>query len=120
MLSYEIQIFDNSIALVKRFNKECSSNINDVIRAILNFFFIKRFCTHKTHQKHQKHQKHKSTKTRPSKSTKRYKRTKIKNAHKKDLRRKSHLFAYLHFCVFCAREEKKMEKKKIEKREKSL
>ena len=46
------------------------SNINDVIRAVLNslfFLFTKRF---RTHKKHKKHQKHKSTKTQPSKSTK--------------------------------------------------
>ena len=38
------------------------------------------------------------------------KQTKIKNAIKKV--RKSHLFAYLHFCVFCAREEKKIQNRK--------
>ena len=60
------------------FLKYCSSNVYEVIRAVLNslfyffVFFIKRFCTH------QKHQKHKSTKTQLSKSTKRYKQTKIK------------------------------------------
>ena len=33
-----------------------SSNINEVIRAVLNslFFFTKRFRTHKKHEKHQK------------------------------------------------------------------
>ena len=43
-----------------------SSNVNEVIRAILNFFifFTKRFYTHKKHKKHkdatkQKHKKHK-------------------------------------------------------------
>ena len=52
-----------------------SSNVNEVIRAVLNslFIFTKRFCTH---------QKHKSTNTQPSKSTKRYKRTKLRNALK--------------------------------------
>ena len=40
---------------------------------------------------------------------------KNKNALKKHLRgKKSHLFAYLHFCTFCGREEKR-----IQKREKS-
>ena len=28
---------------------------------------------------------------------------------------KSHLFAYLHFCAFCARKEKRMEKRKLKK-----
>ena len=55
-----------------------SSNINEVIRAVLNFFFFftKRFRTHQKHQKApkstkstKKHQK--NTKTQPSKSTKR-------------------------------------------------
>ena len=32
---------------------------------------------------------------------------------------KSHLFAYLRFCAFWAREEKDNRKKKVEKREKS-
>ena len=35
-----------------------SSNVNEVIRAILNsFFFSKRFCTHKKHKKQKKAQK---------------------------------------------------------------
>ena len=40
-----------------------SSNINEVIRAVLNslYFFTKGFRTHKKHQKHhQKHKKHKN------------------------------------------------------------
>ena len=40
--------------------KNVRSNINEVIRAVLNFFFFfltKRFCMHKKHQKHQKGQK---------------------------------------------------------------
>ena len=34
-----------------------SSNVNEVIRAVLNslFFFKKKFCTHKKHKKHEKH-----------------------------------------------------------------
>ena len=61
---------------------DCSlsgSNVDEVIKAVLNslFFFTERFHTHKhTHTQHT--QKHRSTKTQPSKSTKRYKRTKIK------------------------------------------
>ena len=89
-----------------------SSNVNEVIRAVLNslYFFTKRF---------RMHQKHKSINTQPSKSTKRYKRTKIKNALKKHLRKKKlliRLFAFL--CFLCARR-KENRKKKIEKGEKS-
>ena len=42
-----------------------SSNVNEVIRAVLNplFFFTKIFCTHQKHQKHKdaSKQKHKTT-----------------------------------------------------------
>ena len=44
-----------------------SSNVNEVIRAILNFFyrfFTKRFYTHKKHKKHKKHKRHKKHKER--------------------------------------------------------
>ena len=43
----------------------------------------------------------------------------MKNALKKHLREKSHLFAYLRSCAFCARKEKRIEKRKLKKREKS-
>ena len=81
-----------------------SSNVNEVIRAVLNslFFLRKDFARTKST---------KSTKTQPSKSTKRYKRTKIKNTLKKYLRGKKsliRLFAFL--CFLC--EGKKMEKRK--------
>ena len=99
--------------------KNLSSNVNEIIRPVLNsIFFTKRLCTHqkhKQHQKHQKYQKCKSTKTQPSKSTKRYKRTNIKNALNKHIRRKKsliRLFAFL--CFLCAR------RKKQQKKEKSL
>ena len=39
-----------------------NSNVNEVIRAVLNFlffFFTKRFHTHQMHKKDQKHQKYK-------------------------------------------------------------
>ena len=41
-----------------------SSNINEVIRAVLNFlfFFTKRFCSHQKHQKRQDHKKDKKHK----------------------------------------------------------
>ena len=59
------------------------SNVNEVIRAVLNvlFFFTGRFHTHK--------------------STKRYKPTKIKNGHKKDLRGKKSLICLFAFLCFC-------------------
>ena len=54
-----------------------SSNINEVIRTVLNsliFFLQKDFARTKKHKKQQKHQKapkaQKSTKTQPSKNTK--------------------------------------------------
>ena len=78
---------------------EDSSNVNEVIRAVLNslFFLRKDFaCTKSTKST-------KNTKMQPSKSTKRYKRTKIKMRLKNILGEKSHLFAYLRFCAFCAR-----------------
>ena len=89
-----------------------SSNVNEVIRAVLNslYFFTKRFRTH---------QKHKSINTQSSKSTKRYKRTKIQNALKKHLRgRKSLICLFAFLCFLCARR-KENRKKKIEKTEKS-
>ena len=74
----------------------------------------------KKHQKAQKAPKStKSTKTHKNANKQKHKntnkRTKIKNAVKKHLSgKKSYLFAYLHFCVFCALEEKKMESPIIE------
>ena len=88
-----------------------SSNINEVIRAVLNsFFFLRKdFARTKIHQKaqkalkstkstknHGKHQKPpktqkapKSTKTQPNKNTKtQISKQKIKNAIKKHLKRK--------------------------------
>ena len=57
-----------------------SSNINEVIKTVLNFFvfFTKRFHNHK-------------------KAQNAYKRTKIKNAPKKHQGENNHLFAYLRF-----------------------
>ena len=69
------------------------SNVNEVIRAgqFESLYYLYGKISHA--------QNHKSTNTQPSKSTKRYKRTKIKNALKKNLRGKNHLFAYLRFCA---------------------
>ena len=69
------------------------SNVNEVIRAgqFESLYYLYGKISHA--------QNHKSTNTQPSKSTKRYKRTKIKNALKKNLRGKNHLFAHLRFCA---------------------
>ena len=57
-----------------------SSNINEVIKTILNFFI----------QKFHEHKKHKNA----------YKQTKIKNAPKKHLRGKKSLICSVAFCAF--------------------
>ena len=80
--------------------EQCSSNINEVIRAVLNPLFFLYFTKwFRTHQKHKKAQNAN-------------KQTKIKNALKNIWLEKSNLFAYLCFCVFCARQEKKKENRK--------
>ena len=79
------------IYVVVKFIESTNSNINEVIRTVLNFvyfFFTKRFCTHKKHQKapkstkknkkHKKHQKHKDATKQKHKNAN--KRTKTKNA----------------------------------------
>ena len=60
-------------------NEKFSSDINEVIRAVLNFFFMKIFCMHKKHKKHKKAQGKKDTK-----STKKHKNHKniTKQKHK--------------------------------------
>ena len=85
-----------------------SSNVNEVIRAVLNslFFFTKRFDTHQKHQKHKDATKQKHKRLQAKKKQK-------QNAPKKYLRGKKsliRLFAFL--CFLC-------EGKKMEKREKS-
>ena len=56
-------------------NEKFSSDINEVIRAVLNFFFRKIFCMHKKHKKHEnntrqkRHKKHQKAPKAP-KSTK--------------------------------------------------
>ena len=84
---------------------DLSSNINEVIRAVLNFllFFTKIF---RTHQKAPKSTKStKSTKTQRNKNAN--KQTKIKNTLKKHIRGGSNLFAYLRFCVFVQAKKRK-------------
>ena len=52
-----------------RRHDDTSSNINEVIRAVLNFFFFYEKILH-TPKSIKKHKSTKSTKTQPSKSTK--------------------------------------------------
>ena len=69
-----------------------SSNINEIIRAVINFlfFFTKRFRIHKKHQKYKKHQKRKKQKNTN-------KLTNIKNALKNICVEK---VTYSPICVF--------------------
>ena len=58
------------------FNLLVSSNINEVIRAVLNslYFFTKGFRTHRKHQKHhQKHKKHQEHKKHKNATKQKYK-----------------------------------------------
>ena len=50
-------------------NWKFSSNINEIIRAVLNllYFFTKRFRTHQKHQKHQSTKRHKDTRAKAHK-----------------------------------------------------
>ena len=83
-----------------------SSNINEVIRAVLSSFFLRKefACTKstKSSKKHQKPQKLRNATKQKYKNAN--KQTKIKNALKKHLRWKkslTHLFAFL--CFLCKR-----------------
>ena len=80
-----------------RRHDDTSSNINEVIRAVLNFFFFLRkdFARTKKHQKAQKHKKHKNATKQKHKNAN--KRTKIKNALKKHLRGKKSLIRLFEF-----------------------
>ena len=93
-------------------NKACkkinfSSNVNEVIRAVLNslFFLRKDFtCTKST----------KSTKTEPSESTKRYKQKKIKIVPKKHLRgKKSLICLFVFLCLLCMQRKENRKKGKV-------
>ena len=94
--------------------KVLSSNVNEVIRTVLNSFFNKKISHAQKAQKVQKAQKaQKSTKTQPSKSTKRYKRAKIKNALKKTSKGEKsliRLFAFLYFLSARGKENSKKRK----------
>ena len=90
-----------------------SSNKNEVIRAVLkSLFFEKKKILHapKAPKASKASKAQKGQKRNQAKVQNANKRTKIKNALKKG--EKSHLFAYLRFCVFCARKEKKIENRK--------
>ena len=79
-----------------------SSNINEVIRAVLNslFLFTKRFCRHKEHQKAQKAQKkhQKAQKCNQTKAQNANKRTKTENALKKTSEWKKVTYSLI--CIF--------------------
>ena len=93
-----------------------------IIRVVLNslFFFTKRF---RTHQKYQKAPKvPKVQKAQKAQKAQKRNQAKVENAtseQKLEMRlkniwvEKSNSLAYLRFCVFCAREEKKTENKKM-------
>ena len=82
-----------------------SSNVNEIIRAVLNSFFYKKILHAPKAQKHKDATKQKHNTLQANKN---------KNTLKKHLRGKRSLIRVFGFCAFCAREEKK-----IEKREKS-
>ena len=77
-----------------------SSNLNEVIRAVLNFFFYEKILhapkstkSTKKHQKHQKHQKHKNA--TKQKHKKQISEQKLKMRLKNSWVEKSNLFAFL-------------------------
>ena len=99
-------------------NSFSSSNINEIIRAVLNslfFLFLRKDFAHTKSTKSTK-----STKTQPNKNTNRYKRAKIKNVLKKHRRGEKSLICLFSFSCFLRTRRKENRKKKIEKREKSL
>ena len=61
------------MVMLQKIGNSSSSNLNEVIKAVLNFFLQQHFARTKST---------KSTKAQPSKSPKRYERTKIKNTLK--------------------------------------
>ena len=96
--------------VISKFN----SNINEVIKAVLNFSFLtRRFYTHQKHKKnkrhtrHKRHKKHqkalKTQKHNKAKPKNANKQTKIKNVHKKN---KGEKVAYFRFCA-CEEEKRK-------------
>ena len=78
-----------TLSAIETYIGNISSNINEVIRAVLKFLLFFYQKTSHAQKKYQKTPKRtKSTKTSLSKCKKRNKRTKIKNALKKHLRGK--------------------------------
>ena len=93
-------------------NKKLSGDINEVIRAVLSPLFIYFFLGKKILATPKAPKGQKAQKRNQAKAQNANKGTKIKNVLQKHLSGKKNLFPYLRFCVFCAREEKKIEKKK--------
>ena len=104
--------FPIMLTSVESSKNNVSSNINEVIRAVLNsllFFLQKDFA------------RTKSTKRTTSTKAQKRNQTKAQNAtneQKQKMRLKTskggkgHLFAYLRFWAFCAHEEKRIEKRR--------
>ena len=87
-----------------------------IIRVVLNslFFFTKRFRTHQKYQKAPKVPKvQKAQKRNQAKVENATSEQKLEMRLKNIWVEKSNSLAYLRFCVFCAREEKKTENKKM-------
>ena len=91
-------------------NSFSSSNINEIIRAVLNslfFFFYEKILHIPKTPKAQKAQKRNQTKAQTATSEQ-----KLKMCLKNIEEGKSHLFAYSRFRAFCALEEKRIEKRR--------
>ena len=91
-------------------NSFSSSNINEIIRAVLNslsFFFYEKILHIPKAPKAQKAQKRNQTKAQTATSEQ-----KLKMCLKNIEEGKSHLFAYSRFRAFCALEEKRIEKRR--------
>ena len=91
-------------------NSFSRSNINEIIRAVLNslfFFFYEKILHIPKAPKAQKAQKRNQTKAQTATSEQKLKMF-LKNIEEG----KSHLFAYSRFRAFCALEEKRIEKRR--------
>ena len=91
-------------------NSFSRSNINEIIRAVLNslfFFFYEKILHIPKAPKAQKAQKRNQTKAQTATSEQ-----KLKMCLKNIEEGKSHLFAYSRFRAFCALEEKRIEKRR--------
>ena len=64
-------------------NEKFSSDINEVIRAVLNFFFRKIFCVHKKHKKHKNNTRQKRHKKhQKAQKSQKHNQAKAQNANK--------------------------------------